>query len=64
MQFLLAPVMDKHGQVAFLLALSGFSGSFRDTQVKEVGTRLMQACSRITSFIVGKHAIIQPSAGD
>lgn len=51
--FLVAPVIGKHGEVEFALALSGFTGTMSGSQYALIGTRLREAAERITQFITG-----------
>lgn len=59
LQFLVGPVMNERGRVAFAIALYGFGRMYSGVEVAEVGQRLVEVCRRITTFIAGK----QGSAG-
>jgi len=52
--FLIAPVIDERGDVAFVLNLAGFSGTVKGEQVAEMGKLLRGAAERVTYFINGK----------
>jgi DNA-binding IclR family transcriptional regulator len=56
LQFLIAPVMNERGRVAFAIACYGFRRRFTGEEVAEYGGRLVEACRRITTFIAGKQA--------
>jgi DNA-binding IclR family transcriptional regulator len=51
---IVAPVFDQQGHVAFTLGLMGFTRSIKGTQVTQMGTRLREACDRITGFTSGR----------
>jgi DNA-binding IclR family transcriptional regulator len=51
--FVLAPVFDRRGEVAFVLALTAFSGLFTGTVVERMGRRLREASDRLTTFVGG-----------
>jgi DNA-binding IclR family transcriptional regulator len=57
LQFLVAPVMNERGRVAFCIALYGFGRMYTGAEVAAVGDRLVEACRRITTFIAGKQAV-------
>jgi DNA-binding IclR family transcriptional regulator len=50
----MAPVFDPRGEVAFVLSLMGLSGASSGRRVEQMGRRLREACSRITTFIGGR----------
>jgi DNA-binding IclR family transcriptional regulator len=50
-----APVKDKHGEAAFVLAAYGFDRNYTGAEIAEMGASLSQACVRVTSFITGKN---------
>lgn len=52
--FLISPVIDEKGEVAFVLTLTGFSGTVKGDQVAELGELLRGAAERVTYFINGK----------
>jgi hypothetical protein len=56
LQFLVAPVMNERGRVAFAITLSGFGRMYFGSEVAQIGARLLEACRRVTSFIAGKQA--------
>jgi len=45
-----APVFGADGRVAFVLGLVGLTGLRSGTEVMRIGTRLREACNRISSF--------------
>ena len=45
------PVYDSRRRVAFVLALSGFKGSYKGSEVTRIGERLRETCERVSSFI-------------
>jgi DNA-binding IclR family transcriptional regulator len=49
--FILAPVYDSRGKVAFALALQGFQKAFTGAQIEHIGTRVREVCARITAFL-------------
>lgn len=57
LQFLVAPVMNERGRVAFAIALYGFGRMYSGAEIAEVGRPLVEACRRITTFIAGKQAV-------
>jgi DNA-binding IclR family transcriptional regulator len=54
--FLVAPVLNERGRVAFGIALYGFTRAMTGAELVVVGNRLREACRRITTFIAGKRA--------
>lgn len=46
-----APVYDSRRQVAFVIALTGYKGSYKGSDVVRIGERVREACDRISSFI-------------
>ncbi len=51
---IIAPVFELRGQIAFVLGLSGFTGTITGARIKEIGTALTGACDRISTFITGR----------
>lgn len=51
-----APVFDDAGNVAFVLALQGFSGTLPGERILEAGAALKAACERVTGFMAGSPA--------
>ena len=49
--FLSAPVYDGQRRVAFVLALVGFHQAFTGAEIEQIGTRVRDACTRITTFM-------------
>ena len=49
-----APVFGEGGEVAFVLALAGFMGSYTGAAVGEIGIKLRSACERITFYLNGR----------
>ncbi len=45
-----APVFGADGHVAFVIGLVGMTGTRSGTEVMRIGTRLREACNRISSF--------------
>ena len=52
--FVLAPVFDARGEVAFVLGLTAFTGSFTGATVERMGRRLRETCDRISAFLGGR----------
>lgn len=52
--FLVAPVFDAQQHVAFTLGLMGFTRQVSGAQIARMGSRLREACDRITGFTVGR----------
>jgi DNA-binding IclR family transcriptional regulator len=51
--FVLAPVFDSKGEVAFVLGLTAFTGGFSGAKVEQMGRRLREASDRLTAFLGG-----------
>ncbi len=51
-----APVFDEKGRVSFALGVVGFFSAKSGVQVREIGTRLREACDRISTFVAGRGA--------
>lgn len=51
--YVIAPVFDAAGQVAFVLNLSGLAGVVSGAKVAEMGQALVEASGRISAFIAG-----------
>lgn len=51
---LIAPVFEFRGQIAFVLGLSGFTGTTKGADIKRIGEKLTAASGRISSFITGR----------
>jgi DNA-binding IclR family transcriptional regulator len=51
---IIAPVFELHGQIAFVLGLSGFSQTTQGAEIRRIGQRLVAACDRISQFITGQ----------
>jgi DNA-binding IclR family transcriptional regulator len=45
-----APVFGADGRVAFVIGLVGMTGTRSGTEIMRIGTRLREACNRISSF--------------
>jgi DNA-binding IclR family transcriptional regulator len=50
--FVVAPVLDARGKVAFVLALQGFQEKYTGAEVQRIGRRVLKACERISSCMV------------
>ena len=57
--FVAAPVFGAAGDVAFVLALMGFTASLDGAAVTDIGEQLRAACGRVSDFIGG---VVPPSA--
>jgi DNA-binding IclR family transcriptional regulator len=51
---LTAPVFDVQRQIEFVLALTGFGGLYSGAEIRRMGSRLREACDRITEFLAGR----------
>lgn len=51
--FVLAPVFDASGEIAFVVGLTAFTGSFLGEAVARMGQRLREACDRLSGFLGG-----------
>jgi len=49
--FVMAPVMDESG-VAFVISLSGFRSEMTGAQIKQTGQAVVDACRRVSEFII------------
>lgn len=52
--FVVAPVFDLQQHVSFSLGLMGFTRAASGAQIAHMGTRLREACDRITGFTAGR----------
>lgn len=52
--YVVAPVLDAEGRVAFALSMTGFVKAVPGPEVERIGKRLRARCERISSFITGK----------
>jgi DNA-binding IclR family transcriptional regulator len=52
--FVVAPVFDAQGRVAFALALMGFTAAVRGDEVARIGASLREACNRVSNYIGGE----------
>jgi hypothetical protein len=59
---IIAPVFDMHGQIAFVMGLTGFSQTIPGNKLRHAADRLRQACGRVTSFITGRQPLSSPAA--
>ncbi|MFT4055190.1 MAG: helix-turn-helix domain-containing protein [Novosphingobium sp.] len=50
---LMAPVYDSRNRVMMALVMAGFHGAMNGTGLSEAGTRLAEACARISGFLAG-----------
>ena len=51
--FIVAPVLDARGKVAFVIGLQGFAKTCTGEEVRRIGKRVVQVCERISSFMAG-----------
>ena len=54
--YIIAPVFDAEGHVAFVLNISGLAGDISGAKVTEMGQALVDASARISAFIAGADA--------
>jgi DNA-binding IclR family transcriptional regulator len=47
--FVIAPVLDVNGKVAFVLALQGFQHTYSGPEIQRIGKRVVKACERISA---------------
>jgi DNA-binding IclR family transcriptional regulator len=52
--YVVAPVLDALGRVAFAISLTGFVKAVPGAEVERIGKRLRASCDRIGDFITGK----------
>jgi DNA-binding IclR family transcriptional regulator len=45
-----SPVFDKQGRVAFVLSLSGFTGTRTGAEIEAIGAEVLAACERVRNF--------------
>jgi DNA-binding IclR family transcriptional regulator len=53
--YVIAPIFDFREDVAFTLALTGFTGLFPGARVERMGRRLREACDRVSNFSGQSH---------
>ncbi len=51
---IIAPIFELRGQIAFVLGLTGFTGTRKGAEIRQIGQDLVAACARISSFITGQ----------
>ncbi len=54
LQYILAPVLDPQGHVAFQFSVSGFDGEYRGAEISEIASKVRESCARVTTFLTGK----------
>jgi DNA-binding IclR family transcriptional regulator len=54
LQYILAPVLDPQGHVAFQFSVSGFEGEYSGTEIAEIAAKVRESCGRVTTFLTGK----------
>ncbi len=51
---IMAPVHDEKGRVSFALGITGFYSTMSGERVRYAGSRLRDACARVSDFIAGR----------
>lgn len=51
LSFVQAPIYDARRRVAFVMGLQGFHRNYKGSDILHIGTKLREACDRVTAFI-------------
>jgi len=54
LQYILAPVLDPQGHVAFQISVAGFEGKYCGAEIADFANKARESCARVTKFMTGK----------